>query len=98
MHDKAWTGWRVIDGILLTDAGVRATPADIRALPWLWAIRAELLKKDRDPKVRPMAAAQLGEHRNSLIGSTSVTIESEQKNDRPNKNQLHLRLTSVELQ
>lgn len=60
IHGKAWRGWRVTDEALYADNGMRVSPGEIRALPWLWAIRAELLRKHRHRRVRPMTQAQLG--------------------------------------
>jgi len=59
IYDPSWVGWRVQQGTLWTNTGLAVTAGEINALPWLWAIRAEVMRKERSTIVRPMVGATL---------------------------------------
>lgn len=40
-----WDGWRFYRGALLTPEGVEVKPGEIRAMPYLWALVAELQRE-----------------------------------------------------
>lgn len=59
--DAAWCGWKLHRGDLWSPEGHAFSPGDLRALPYLRDLHAELLKLQSQPKQLDLALPSLAE-------------------------------------